>query len=529
MMKKIPVPDIPENEQTEVVKLLLDIISQQSELLQKQAEEIQLLKDEIARLKGKPKKPKISPSTMDPTLPQKKRTRKERRKHKPKPFKIDTTIELHPDNVPDNSRFKGYRNYIVQDILLDSFTVNYRREKWRTPEGKCIVAPLPHGIDGHFGPQVKALILYLNYGLNTTQPLLKEFLDLLGIRISSGMINNILTEGKEDFHREKEGILSTGLQLSDYVVVDDTGARHAGHNGYCTHIGNELFAYYKSSKRKSRSNFLQLLRGAHTDYVINMDAYNYMRANKMPESMLQRFENISQTGKTFCDENKWHDFLRIVGIRKDTHIKIATEAALTASILSHGCNQNLVIVSDEAGQFDVFHHALCWIHAERKIKNIIPINDYQKDIIDALLDKLWRLYRDIQLYQGNPDPHHKEHLQGQFDELCLHHTEFDVINNALSLLYKNKDALLLALTRPEIPLNNNISENDIRAIVQKRKVHGGTRGSKGLLARDTFMSLKKTSGKLGISFYEYLYDRVAHINKIPLFHDIMHNRLVSQT
>jgi hypothetical protein len=39
------------------------------------------------------------------------------------------------------------------------------------------------------------------------------------------------------------------------VQVDDTGARHQGHNGFCTHIGNELFAYFESTDSKSRQNF----------------------------------------------------------------------------------------------------------------------------------------------------------------------------------------------------------------------------------------------------------------------------------
>ena len=34
------------------------------------------------------------------------------------------------------------------------------------------------------------------------------------------------------------------MAASTYVQVDDTGARHQGHNGFCTHIGNALFAYF---------------------------------------------------------------------------------------------------------------------------------------------------------------------------------------------------------------------------------------------------------------------------------------------
>ena len=47
------------------------------------------------------------------------------------------------------------------------------------------------------------------------------------------------------------------------------------------------------------------------------------------------------------------------------HRQIATEGALLGAALSHGINPRLCIVSDDAGQFNVLCHALCWIHAER--------------------------------------------------------------------------------------------------------------------------------------------------------------------
>jgi hypothetical protein len=56
------------------------------------------------------------------------------------------------------------------------------------------------------------------------------------------------------------------------------------------------------------------------------------------------------------------------------HVRIATEGALMGSILEHGVSAQLGIVSDDAGQFNVFRHALCWIHGERNITELIPLN-----------------------------------------------------------------------------------------------------------------------------------------------------------
>ena len=92
-------------------------------------------------------------------------------------------------------------------------------------------------------------------------------------------------------------------------------------------------------------------------------------------------------------------------------------------------------------------------------------------------------------------------------------------------IQKIKKGLLLVLERPEIPLHNNISENDIRFLAQKRKVHGGTRGGNGQKSRDTFLSLMKTCRKLGISFYDYLYDRISNKNEILPLHSIMQIRM----
>ena len=67
-----------------------------------------------------------------------------------------------------------------------------------------------------------------------------------------------------------------GLNASDYIDVNDTCARYEGKNGYCTHIGNELFAWFQSTDSKSRIPFLELLRAGQMDYVINEDALAYI-------------------------------------------------------------------------------------------------------------------------------------------------------------------------------------------------------------------------------------------------------------
>ena len=79
----------------------------------------------------------------------------------------------------------------------------------------------------------------------------------IGLLISAGTVNDIITKGNHIFHEEKKSLLKAGIENSSYITVDDTGMPHKGKNGYCTHIGNEFFAYFKSSYSKSRLNFLK--------------------------------------------------------------------------------------------------------------------------------------------------------------------------------------------------------------------------------------------------------------------------------
>src|SRR5271154_4420727 len=46
-----------------------------------------------------------------------------------------------------------------QVLVITARVVRYRRERWLTPAGETIVAPLPGGIRGHFGPELRRFVL----------------------------------------------------------------------------------------------------------------------------------------------------------------------------------------------------------------------------------------------------------------------------------------------------------------------------------------------------------------------------------
>ena len=170
-----------------------------------------------------------------------------------------------------------------------------------------------------------------------------------------------------------------------------------------------------------------------------------------------------------------------------------------------------MIVSDDAGQFDVFRHALCWIHAERHLRRIVCVTDEQHRLVELQRQLVWWFYADRKLYKDTPTSTRRTALRARFDRIFGRITSFTDLDDVVARLHANKDELLRVLDRPEIPLHTNGSENAVRSFVTKRKISGETRSAAGKQARDTFLSLLKTCSKLAISFWDYLGARL----KIP--------------
>jgi hypothetical protein len=512
MKETLKPPPIPEQDKSPLVEQLLALIERQSVIIQQ-------LKDEIARIKNQPPRPDIKPSSLGKKKKRSKGSLRKKRagsekRSKTAHLEIHKTKPIEPENIPVGSEFRSYKDFVVQDIVIKPLNTRFRIKVYQTPDGGYVTGKLPAYLNGkHFGPTLIRFILYQYYHCHVTQPVLLEQLNEFGIDMSAGQLNNLLIEEKDRFHQEKDRILSVGLQVSGYINVDDTGARHKGKNGYCTHIGNESFSWFESTGSKSRINFLKLLRAGHSDCAINMDAVCYMQSNKLPQQVLNTIK--SSLGMIFANDSQWNEFLTQNGIVNDRHVQIATEGVLIGSIIEHGISKQLVIVSDDAGQFNVLLHALCWIHANRAIDKIIPFTDQAQKDLETVKDQVWQLYEGLKAYKKNPKSKDKKRLNDMFDDIFMQTTSSAVLNLVLKRIYNNKSELLLVLERPDIPLHNNGAENAIREYVKKRKISGGTRSDTGRTCRDTFSSLKKTCRKLGVSFWQYLKDRIEKTGFIP--------------
>ena len=142
--------------------------------------------------------------------------------------------------------------------------------------------------------------------------------------------------------------------------------------------------------------------------------------------------------------------------------RTASEGALWGSITDHGLLTDAVIISDGAGQFNVGHHALCWVHAERLIHSLIGFTEGQRAALERIRARLWWFYADLKTYGRDPSAAGKRALSRRFDRIFTARTEFVTLDRLLARLHANKDKLLVALERPDIPLHTNGSENDIR-------------------------------------------------------------------
>jgi hypothetical protein len=132
---------------------------------------------------------------------------------------------------------------------------------------------------------------------------LVTLLQAIGVSISKRQVMRLLIEQQDNFLMETREVLHAGLETADWITVDDTWARHRGANGVCTQIGNDTFAWFGTTRSKSRLNFLDLLRAGHTDYVINDAALDYMREHALAGPLVQRLATHAQ--RQFVNEQAW--------------------------------------------------------------------------------------------------------------------------------------------------------------------------------------------------------------------------------
>lgn len=493
-----------------IPSILCNPIANATPLLQLKSYDISCLAKSViknVRRKGKPGQPKG----------------KVRKKKKGK-VEIHQRVKLQPANIPEGAVFKGYKPYLVQDIIFQPYNTLYLRAQWELPDGTYLTGELPQEVHGHYGPELISYIFYQCQACRVTEPLLHAQLVAKNIQISSGKINKILTQNLDYLHDEVDELLPAGVEANKQVLTDDTGGRHKGANQYTTIIGNIWFSVFSTTASKSRVNFLKLLQGGRDAYLINDDTIAYLQKVNVAEYLPGYISK--HHGAKFTTQEAWELFLKELNITQASEVRFVTEAALFASLFQYGIPRDLLIHSDDAGQFEVvlFFNTLCWIHEERHYRKLIMTNNQGRADLERIQEQIWAIYNDLKAYKLTPDEEAKTAIKKQFDDIFQQQTSSPTLNHQLKKTHQKKEALLGVLERVDSPLHNNASETAARSAKTKFKVSGGTRSDEGRDARDTFLSLMGTCRKLGINFIEFLQDRVRKRYNIPKLAQIIRLR-----
>lgn len=164
---------------------------------------------------------------------------------------------------------------------------------------------------------------------------------------------------------------------------------------------------------------------------------------------------------------------------------------------------------------------LCWVHDGRHYKKLRPILEIHQQVLADFRGLYWEYYKELLKYQKNPCPDKKAWLLTRFDELFVTTTDDEDLNDRITKTLAKKTELLRVLELPQLPLHNNAAELGARRQARARDISFQTRNEKGTKIKDSFMSLAETAKKLGVSFYDYVHDRVSGEFNMPSIADVI--------
>jgi hypothetical protein len=535
MLDELDLTSIADEHARELVVRLLNIIETLTTDLRTAQAENQRLRDEISRLKGEQGQPPIKPNTPAPAADHSSERERRRPVERVKRAKrdriaVDRTQDLavDPAILPPDAAFKGYDEVVVQDVLIRTDNVLFRKEKWYAPStGETYLAPLPQGWQGEFGPGVRALTLVFYFASQMTEPKIADWFAHVGISISDGQISNLLIKDQDAFHREKDAVYAAGLRSSPWQHLDDTSTRVNGQNQHCHVVTNPLHTTFLTTPAKDRLTVLDVLcNGAPRTFRLNDEAVAYLAQAGVSTVTRQKLTRLPRDQTV--DEATMAQWLAAVlpTVGTQTRKWILDATAVAAYHAQTEWPVVRLLVCDGALQFTWVTEdlALCWGHEGRHYKKLSPVVPAHRQRLATFLTDFWDYYDQLLAYRAQPTAPARQRLAEAFDTLFSKTTGYGALDARIALTRAKKASLLLVLEHPEILLHNNPAELGARQRVRKRAISFGPRTSEGAKAWDTFMSLAATSTQLGISFYHYIHDRIAGTQQIPPLDQIIDER-----
>ena len=255
------------------------------------------------------------------------------------------------------------------------------------------------------------------------------------------------------------------------------------------------------------------------EFILNSLTSELLDTFKFPTKWINKLKLLPQ--QTAFTETEFNEYLSLFGLVSRTRIYEAAAIAFyhqqsTIPIIK-------TLLCDDAWQFKLLTNdlALCWVHEGRHYKKLQQFVACHQKILDNFLEKFWIYYRKLLAYRDSPSLDKASELRSEFWTLFSNETGYEQLDKRKRLTITKVEELLQVLEHPELPLHNNPAELAARTMVQRRKISYATQTELGTKAWDIFMSLVATTRKLGVSFFEYMRDRILKIGDIPCLGNII--------
>ena len=518
-----------------VLPILFQLIERLNQENEKFKIENQKLRDEISLLKGEQGKPKIRGKKPGKDISsedqRKKREKKKKKKSKGKKHKIKIdridVCKVDQSKLPQDVVFKGYESVIIQEILIKTDNVEYKKEVfYSATENKTYVGQLPAAITGEFGPGVRSLVCTLKHVGNMSEPKVLELLENCGIFISQSTISRILTNDESGFNKEKDEIFRAALESTPFQQVDDTTVRVNGKNQYSQIFCNPYYTAFFTVPHKNRLTILDiLLCGKKRTYIFDLKALSLLSDLKVSKKIINQIREL--TDEREISEAQMQELLKKIfpDAKKGKNTK--TRIMEAAAIASYHSQTKIpvvnILLSDDAPQFKKLtaEHVLCWIHEGRHYNRLSPIVPFNVDELKKFKTRFWDYYGVLLKYKENPKPETAVGLSSEFDDLFSTKTGYDSLDDRIEKTRNKKEALLLSLRYPCLPLHNNDSELGARVEKRRQDVSLQTKSEKGTKAKDSFLTVTQTAKKLGVNSYKYIYDRISKTFRMTSLADLI--------
>ncbi len=540
-----------------VIDRLLNLVESLASENTRLTELVQQQNDEINRLKGEQGKPEFSPKKKNDGNISSEEERKQAEGRKPKgkneprnrqskqsKIKIDRCdiCSVNKKELPEDAVFKGYKDEVVQDLIIKTENVKYRREVYYSPsQKKYFYGQLPVEVKGtgEFGPGIRTLIPVLKSECNMSEPKIKDFFENFGVEISKSYISSLWTNKQDIFHREKEEIYRAGLESSNYQHIDDTSGKVNGENHHVQIVCNENYSAYFTTAKKDRLTIIDVLTNfAPRQFICNQKAKSLLQEMKLSEKIRVAVEKTLEEEKIY-DENQFNKLLEVIKPGPQQLSRILDACAIAAYQIQTDYPVISCLVSDDAPQFKLvtekqdsrqkffeknFCLELCWIHDGRHYKKLKPLVPKFQEKLETFRGQYWDYYAELYKYKENPNPAEAERLRLKFDQLFQTTTGYAQLDDRITKTLSKKDELTLVLNQPELPLHNNPAELAARCQTRNRDISLQTKSDHGTKAKDTFLTLTQTAKKLGVRVYDYIYDRVCGKNELPSLAELIRRK-----